>query len=47
MSVNGIGTQVPARRRLNVSALALRLFIAFMISWLIALAFFVSNAVSH
>ena len=30
-----------------MSGLALRLFIAFIISWLIILAFFVTGAVSH
>ena len=53
MSTNGIGTQVHTaslrslRRRILTSGLALRLFIAFVISWLIILAFFVTGAVSH
>ena len=53
MSTNGIGTQVQAvaigsrRRRIINSGLALRLFIAFVISWLIILGFFVTGAVSR
>ena len=53
MSTNGIGTQIQTasissrRRKLLTSGLALRLFIAFVISWLIILAFFVTGAVSH
>lgn len=46
MTVNGIG-QVPVRHRLNVANLALRLLIAFMISWLVVLAFFVTSVISH
>ncbi len=48
MSMNGIGTPVQAKRRsLTVSGLALRLLIAFIISWIIVLVFFVSGAISH
>jgi hypothetical protein len=53
MSTNGIGTQLQPtslsarRRNFMLSGIALRLFIAFVISWLIVLAFFVSGAVSH
>lgn len=53
MSTNGIGTPTQAvaissrRRRIINSGLALRLFIAFLISWLIILGFFVTGAVSR
>lgn len=47
MSANGIGTVVPVRRRVNLASLALRLLVAFMISWLIVLAFFVTSVISH
>jgi hypothetical protein len=53
MSTNGIGAQLQPgpmasrRRNLLMTGIALRLFIAFVISWLIILAFFVSGAVSH
>jgi hypothetical protein len=48
MSTNGIGTHIQPRRRSRfISGLALRLLIAFIVSWLIVLAFFVSGAVSH
>jgi hypothetical protein len=35
------------RRTLLMTGIALRIFIALVISWLIVLAFFVSGAVSH
>ena len=53
MSTNGIGapmqpaTLTTRRRNFVLTGIALRLFIAFVISWLIILAFFVSGAVSH
>ena len=53
MSTNGISTQVQAvttssrRRKFLTYSLALRLFVAFVISWLIILGFFVTGAVSH
>jgi len=48
MSMNGISSPVHSRRRsLMISGLALRLLIAFIVSWMIVLAFFVSGAVSH
>lgn len=48
MSSNGISTNVHNQRRgFFVSGVALRLLFAFIISWLIILAFFVSGVVSH
>jgi hypothetical protein len=48
MSTNGFSSPVHSRRRsLITSGLALRILIAFIVSWLIVLAFFVSGAVSH
>jgi hypothetical protein len=48
MSTEEITTQISSRRRsMLLSGLALRLLIAFAISWLILLAFFVTSAVSH
>ena len=48
MSTNGISTNVQNQRRsFAVSGMALRLIFAFIISWLIILAFFVSSVVSH
>jgi len=53
MAMNGITTQrsrppAEARRRPPyVSALALRVIIAMIISWLIVMAFFVTSVVSH
>lgn len=55
MSSNGIDTHVPSttgtggQRRFAwlLSSVALRLLFAFIISWLIILAFFVSGVVSH
>jgi hypothetical protein len=48
MSTNGVSSPVHSRRRsLIMSGLALRILIAFIVSWLIVLAFFVSGAVSH
>ena len=41
-------TTVPTRRfNIGISGLAIRLLIAFIVSWLIVLAFFVSGAVSR
>jgi hypothetical protein len=48
MSTNGISTSAQNQRRsLAVSRVVLRLAFAFIISWLIVLAFFVSAVVSH
>ncbi len=48
MPTNGISTGVQNQRRsIPVSGVALRLIFAFIISWLIILAFFVSSVVSH
>jgi hypothetical protein len=48
MSTNGISSPVQSRRRgLVISGVALRIMIAFIISWLIVLAFFISGAVSR
>jgi hypothetical protein len=48
MLTEGIGAQVQTRRRsLPLSGLALRVLIAFILSWIIVLAFFVSGAISH
>ncbi len=48
MSTHGISTNVHNQRRsFPVSGMALRLIFAFLISWLIILAFFVSSVVSH
>jgi hypothetical protein len=53
MATNGINAQVPrttsSQRRFAwlLSGIALRLLIAFMISWMIIMAFFVSGVVSH
>lgn len=48
MSTNGIGTPIQARRRsLLISGLALRVLIAFIISSIIVLVFFVSGVISH
>jgi hypothetical protein len=52
MATNGIDMQIPTatttrRRHFRVSGLALRLLIAFVVSWLIILAFFATGAVSH
>ena len=47
-STKEIETQITARRRsFPLSGLALRLLIAFVISWLVIMAFFVSGAVSR
>lgn len=46
MSMDGINAQ-SRRRSFVFSNLALRLLIAFILSWIIVLAFFVSGAVSH
>ncbi|MGH2494963.1 MAG: hypothetical protein ACRDIV_09695 [Ktedonobacteraceae bacterium] len=43
-----IETQITSRRRsFPFSGLALRLLIAFIISWVIVMAFFISGAVSR
>ena len=53
MSTNGIGTQMQTaaggsrRRKILTYGLAFRLFIAYIISWLIIVGFFVTGAVSH
>lgn len=48
MSSNGFSTDVQNQRRSNfVSGVALRLVFAFIISWFIILAFFVSGVISH
>ena len=53
MATNGINAQSPAttqgERRFSwlLSGIALRLLLAFIISWLIIMAFFVSGVVSH
>jgi hypothetical protein len=47
-STKEIETPISTRRRLfPLSGLALRLLIAFVISWLIVMAFFISGAVSR
>ncbi|HZU70369.1 MAG TPA: hypothetical protein VFA09_24070 [Ktedonobacteraceae bacterium] len=46
--MNGISSPVQSRRRgIVISGLALRILIAFIISWIIVLAFFISGAVSR
>ena len=53
MATNGINAQVPRTNRSQhrfawlLSGIALRLIIAFIISWMIIMAFFVSGVVSH
>ena len=48
MSTNGISTSAQNQRRsFPVSGVALRVIFAFIMSWLIVLAFFVSSVVSH
>jgi hypothetical protein len=48
MPTNGISTGVQNQRRsIPISSVALRLIFAFIISWLILLAFFVSSVISH
>ena len=54
MSTNGMTTatrvstsEVPRRRNIYVSSLVIRVFIALVISWLIVMAFFITNAASH
>jgi hypothetical protein len=50
MSSNGVDTSTPARRRVQLSRLAIRLLIAVMLlilSVTIVLAFFASRVVSH
>jgi hypothetical protein len=48
MASNGISNPIQNQRRsLPLSRVALRVVFAFIISWLIVLAFFVSSVVSH
>jgi hypothetical protein len=55
MTANGLTASVqvsasslpPRRRRFFISGLALRLLIAFILSWLIVMAFFATGAISH
>lgn len=54
MAMNGVSAKIPAakaptrsRSHVFVSGLALRLLIAFVLSWLIVLAFFATGVVSH
>ena len=52
MATNGINAQSPTTtgsRRFSwlLSGIALRLFFAFIFSWLIIMAFFISSVVSH
>lgn len=52
MATNGVTTQVRptttvTRRSFPISGLLLRVLIALVISWLIVMAFFVTNVVSH
>jgi hypothetical protein len=48
MSTNGISTRIQNQRRgFPLSGVAFRVVFAFIISWLIVLAFFVSSVVSH
>ncbi len=51
-STNGLTTtrRVPTstpRRNIYVSSLVIRVFIALVISWLIVMAFFITNVASH
>ena len=53
MATNGITTHAstttiaPRRRKVIISGLVIRVLIAFIISWLIVMAFFVSGVVSR
>jgi len=52
MSTNGITTthtptETSRRRTIYVSGLVIRVFIALVISWLIVMAFFITNVASH
>ena len=51
MATNGASTQVSSkalrRRNFFISGLMLRVLIALVISWLIVMAFFITNVVSH
>ncbi len=56
MSTNGVTTttatrvstsETPRRRNIYVSSLVIRVFIALVISWLIVMAFFITNVASH
>jgi hypothetical protein len=46
MSANGVSTAT-RRRNIYVSGLVIRVFIALVISWLIVMAFFITNVASH
>ena len=46
MSTNGVSTTT-RRRNIYVSGLVIRVFIALVISWLIIMAFFITNVASH
>jgi hypothetical protein len=46
MSTNGVSTTT-RRRNIYVSGLVIRVFIAIVISWLIIMAFFITNVASH
>ncbi len=52
MSTNGATTTqvsmgTSRRRNIYVSSLVIRVFIALLISWLIVMAFFITNVASH
>ena len=48
MSTDGISSQIQVRRRsFPISGMALRMLVAFIISWIIILAFFASSVGSH
>ncbi len=48
MSTNGISSRIQVRRRnFPISGIALRLLVAFIVSWIIVLAFFASSVGSH
>jgi hypothetical protein len=48
MSTKGISSQIQVRRRsFLISGMAIRMFIAFIISLIIVLAFFASGVASH
>ncbi len=42
-----VSTDIPRQRNIFVSSLVIRVFIALMISWLIVMAFFITNVASH
>ena len=54
MAMNGISTKMEVaqatrtrRPRVYISGMALRMLIAFVLSWLIVLAFFATGVISH